>query len=318
MDRTGSQRMRVEAVTTRDVQGRARVTLEELLALRYQVPRLGSTARARTSGAGTHLSHLHARGVDYAESRVYQPGDDIRAMDWRVTARTGKPHTKLFQEERERSLIVLVDGNASMRFGSRTRFKSVQACRAAALAAWMGVRGGDRVGGMVFGRLAASVNPRGGARGALALIGALARWDAAPEGDEEPLSIALKRCLRLAPPGSRVVLMSDGFSADDAAQPLLARLRQRVELSALIVSDALECSPPPTGSYSVENAGKRHALVLQSRVARNAFAAELARGHRALEALCRRTATPAWRLETGDDPALALRQLLDKPGTFRC
>ena len=86
--------------------------------------------------------------MDYAESRVYQPGDDVRRLDWRLTARSGELHTKLFQEEREGRLLILLDTHASMRFGTRVRFKSVQAARAAALAGWYAVRAGERVGAM--------------------------------------------------------------------------------------------------------------------------------------------------------------------------
>src|SRR5215475_10735069 len=105
-----------------------RVDLAELIAMRLQASRFERAARKRVVGSrgAAHASRLRGRGVDYAESRNYQPGDDLRQMDWRVTARTGRPHTKLFQEERERNVILVVSHNASMRFGTRVRFKSVQ------------------------------------------------------------------------------------------------------------------------------------------------------------------------------------------------
>ena len=113
------------------------VQLDDLLAMRLRAARLAQLAqRVAGSHAAVHASRFRGRGVDYAESRVYQPGDDIRQMDWRVTARTGRPHTKLFTEERERSVLVVLNCNPSMRFGTRLRFKSVQAARAAALLAW--------------------------------------------------------------------------------------------------------------------------------------------------------------------------------------
>lgn len=88
--------------------------------------------------------------MEFDEVRVYHPGDDVRTIDWRVTARTGRPHTKLFQEERERPVLVLVDVRAGMRFGTRDCFKSVLAAKAAAVLAWIGIGGGDRVGGLVL------------------------------------------------------------------------------------------------------------------------------------------------------------------------
>src|SRR5215468_1050770 len=99
-----------------------RVELDELVLLRLRARRL-ARPEPRVGGqrAATHVSRFRGRGVDYAESRNYQPGDDIRQMDWRVTARTGRPHTKVFQEEREQSILLIVDANASMRFGTRVR-----------------------------------------------------------------------------------------------------------------------------------------------------------------------------------------------------
>src|SRR5579875_3366137 len=115
--------------------GITRVDLAELLRLRARAAKPRATAaRIRAPLAGAHLSSLRGRGMDYAESRVYQAGDDVRNIDWRRTARSGEWHTKLFQEERERSLLLLVDTHPEMRFGTRVRYKSVAAARAAAVA----------------------------------------------------------------------------------------------------------------------------------------------------------------------------------------
>src|SRR5215813_1795413 len=127
------------------------VTFDDLIAMRLRARRFARPA-TRVAGhrSATHGSRFRGRGVDYVESRGYQPGDDIRQMDWRVTARTGRPHTKVFQEEREQSILLVVSHNASMRFGTRVRFKSVQAARAAALVAWAAALGGDRIGALGY------------------------------------------------------------------------------------------------------------------------------------------------------------------------
>lgn len=111
---------------------------------------LVAMSKALNPLSGLLTSNFMGRGIDFAEVRVYQPGDDIRTIDWRVTARTGKPHTKLFQEEKERPVLLIVDQSKSMFFGSRVTFKSVIAAQAAALIAWTALEGGDRVGGLVF------------------------------------------------------------------------------------------------------------------------------------------------------------------------
>ncbi|MCE5232579.1 MAG: DUF58 domain-containing protein, partial [Xanthomonadaceae bacterium] len=146
----------------RTVAGVTAVALAELIALRHAALRLRPAPRARVPAAGVHPSRAHGRGMDYAESREYQPGDDIRALDWRVTARTGRAYTKLYREERERSLLLLVDTHPALRFGTRVRYKSVQAARAAALAAWAAQRQGDRVGALALGAQREAVPARAG------------------------------------------------------------------------------------------------------------------------------------------------------------
>lgn len=99
--------------------------------------------------SGHHLSTQKGRGMDFAESRLYQPGDDVRTMDWRVTAKTGKAHTKVFQEERERPVLLYVDCRPSMFFGTRGKYKSVVAAEIASLLTWKMWLDGDRVGGVI-------------------------------------------------------------------------------------------------------------------------------------------------------------------------
>lgn len=290
--------------------GLSHASLDELLALRHQVPRLRSGSRARSAPSGQHLSHLHARGVDYAESRIYQPGDDIRVMDWRVTARTGKPHTKLFLEERERDLIVLLDMNTSMRFGTRKRFKSAQAMRAAALASWMTVAAGDRVGALAYGGQSAWIRPRGGTRGALALLGDLVQLDRSGTEREQSLSQALDRVMKRLHGGSRVLLVSDGFSCDSEAKSRLMRLRGKADVAVLGVNDALEMQAPPVPSLTIESEGQRTRLQLHNAASRQSFQSTMGRGRRQLSELSRQCGIRAQWLATEDEPHNALRQLL--------
>jgi uncharacterized protein (DUF58 family) len=288
------------------------VKLADLVALRGQAVRLrASSARMRTPLAGAHASHLRGRGMDYAESRVYQSGDDARAIDWRRTARSGRMHTKLFREERERSLLLMMDTHASMHFGTRVRFKSVQAARAAALAAWSVVRAGDRVGALAFGAVRDAVDPHGGDRGVLGVLGALARWDGQSANGEEPLSAALLRMHRLSLPGSRVLLISDGLCVDEGARAALLQVARRSEVRVLIVADALELSAPPPGSYAFETPQGRVQTELRGSAQRLQFRDNLARGHRALAALCDAGGVRWRRITGGEDLSPALAALLD-------
>ncbi len=248
-----------------------RVSLEELLALAAQARGTGLAEVRRSAAArsGLHASRWRGRGVDFRESRVYQAGDDIRHMDWRVTARSGIAHTKLFEEEREHGLLLMMDLNPGMRFGSRVRFKSVQAARAASVLAWMASAAGDRVGAIGFGGgIRAEVKPAAGRRGCLHVLRALRDWDHAAVGEFEPLSLALERARRLLRPGTRLILLGDAFSADDDAWPLLARIARRNELGCVVLGDPLENAPPPPGRYALSFGGARHLLDFGDRALR--------------------------------------------------
>ncbi|HJR11019.1 MAG TPA: DUF58 domain-containing protein [Rhodanobacteraceae bacterium] len=295
--------------------GIARVDLSELIALRARAGKpVAHAANIRTPLAGGHVSALRGRGMDYAESRIYQAGDDSRNIDWRRTARSGKWHTKLFQAEREHSLLLLIDTHATMRFGTRTRFKSVAAARAAAWLAWTCVRGGDRVGAMAFGSQRVAVDPQPGTRGALAVLGAVARWDeqtsSAREGNAEPLSVALARAQRMAISGNQVWLLSDGWCTDASAAHALIRLKRHADVRVAIMVDALEHVLAPAGDYVFEVPSGRHRVDLSTAGARVQLRDQLARGCRALAKACDEASVPRVILSTGEEPDARLAPLL--------
>ena len=290
------------------------VTLADLIALRLRARRFARpAARVAGSHAATHVSRFRGRGVDYVESRVYQPGDDIRQMDWRVTARTGRPHTKLFQEEREQSILLIIDANPSLRFGTRVRFKSVQAARTAALLAWAAVQGGDRIGALGFGPgLNAEVKPGGGPRGALRVLRALTQWDAiaASGGAVVPLSQALQRAHRLARPGSRVILLTDGFAADAAAESPLSLLAEHCDVAAVLLSDALELAAPPPARYALRSDSGRVVLDFAAARTRARWPQLFAERREAMIGMLNRRALRWTSLDTHAEPDAALTRLL--------
>ncbi|HUH31167.1 MAG TPA: DUF58 domain-containing protein [Rhodanobacter sp.] len=291
---------------------RTTVSLRALLALRERIGRVRlQPLVSRAAHAGQQSSRLYGRGMDYAESRAYQAGDDVRRLDWRLTARSGKLHTKLFQEDREGSVLIVLDTHASMRFGTRTRFKSVQAARAAAAVAWCAVRAGERVGIVGFGPVNRVLRPQGGVRGALAVCGALAQWDGLPAAaDDEALSAALLRARRLAHGASRVVLVSDGFSCDAAARAPLHELTQHAAVGVLLVADTLELALPPIGSYPLEYNGQRELAVLRSERQRRDFLRVLGAGATRLRTLASALHLRCAPLETADDACAACVRLL--------
>lgn len=246
------------------------LTAGDLIALRprCQSLRLPMNQPAASALAGAYRSRFRGRGVDFLESRNYQPGDDIRNMDWRVTARTGRAHTKVFQEERERPVLVAVDAGPSLFFGTRRRLKSVAAAELAAVIAWAAVRRGDRIGGFLFAPGShRELRPAGGRRGAMRMIQSLVDWldpDQAPglaegSGKGEPLSVVLERVRHTARPGSLIIVISDFFSLDESCNQHLSRLRQHNDIIGCQVLDAAE-EHLPRGRFPITDGQDRSVL----------------------------------------------------------
>ena len=219
-------------------------SLAELVALRGLAQGRRSAQRGRHGSSGHALSPMRGRGMEYAESREYALGDDARHIDWRLTARSGKPHTKLFQAERERLTLVVADTAPSLYFGTRVRFKSVQAARAGALAAWIAVRDGDRIAALRGAATEAPVAPASGPRGALRVLDALVRWYAQPPADDAGLGIALDHARRLLRPGSRLVVLADPASIAALPGDRWPALSMHNEVVVLLLTDPLEHDPP--------------------------------------------------------------------------
>lgn len=269
------------------------------------------TLSARARRAGGHLSRVRGRGMDYEESRVYQAGDDIRAMDWRVTARAGEPHTKVFREERERPVVVCADLNPGMFFASRGALKAVQAARAAALFGWAAVAEGDRIGALLFNHGHHELQPRAGRRGILRVIRALVGHTEPEAGlaapvDPGALNKALLRLRRLVRPGSLVILISDFYALDRDSMQHLLNLRRHSDLMALQVIDPLELVAPPAGRYALSNGHERHDLDATTRSNRNQYERVLAAHHAAVQRIMQQCGIAMLRLSTTDAVATAL------------
>ncbi len=287
---------------------------EDLVALQRHAAKveLRQAGPARARMGGDRLSRMRGRGMDYQESRDYQPGDDVRSMDWRLTARTGKPHVKIFQEERERPVVLFVDLNPGMFFGSRGMLKSVAASRAAALIAWAAAERGDRVGAMLFNGGHHDLEPRGGKHGVLQLIRLLVKQTDPRQGveglaDPAGLNGALSRLRRVARPGSLVVLIGDYYAIDEDSAKHLMRLRQHNDVVAIQVVDPLEEAAPPGDRYGITDGGWRGVLDTRTVAARRDYQEFFGRHHRAVAAVMRRQAIPLLRLSTADDLVGCLR-----------
>ncbi len=230
------------------------ISLAELIDMRHQLRevQLFSSNARRSPLIGLHHSRLRGRGVDFDQVRLYQPGDDVRSIDWRVTARSQEPHTKLFHEERERPVFILVEQSPRLFFGSQLLFKSVLAAQAASLFAWSALEHNDRIGGLVFGCLAPQeVRPRRSKQSLLQLLARLAKANASlqdnPREDAEAFTQALRRSREVMRPGSLLPIICDERALNETVEQQLILLARHNDLILMPISDPLEHALPLAG-----------------------------------------------------------------------
>ena len=249
------------------IQG-AYVTLEDLLKLRLAT-RAGDVEAfdARLGASGARLSRFRGRGIEFTEVRAYQPGDDVRSIDWKVTARRTTPHTRVYHEERERPELIILDQTASMFFGTGTRLKSVTAAETAALLSWQYLARGDRVGGIILGQEGSTlVKPKRRLAATLHLLRAVASANQSLRADldapAEPLSKTLEDAKRLAPTGHGVHIISDFCDAQEDLKPALQKLANHNQVRLVHIYDDFEARPP-AGRFPLSRRGER--LVFDTR-----------------------------------------------------
>ncbi len=243
-----------------------RINKMELPELLSVASRKGNIITSKYSGilGGPFLSKIKGRGMEFAEARPYQPGDDVRHIDWKLTARSDKPHTKLYREERERPVILVLDQSRSMFFGSRKRLKSVQAARIATLIGWRAILMGDRVGGVLFSENNhREFRPKSDRKNYLRLLSNITidhnyivdnmnteDWSF---NSENLLSQALRRLRYLVQPGSLVYIFSDFSGQNEECKKHLFEITKNSQVKAMIVTDPIEKNIHAKGSYTMSD-----------------------------------------------------------------
>lgn len=284
----------------------AYVDLTDLLTLRFRPlgePRVApSVVSAR---GGTRLSRQRGRGIDFSEVRPYQPGDDVRAIDWRVTARKNIVHTKVFREERERLTLIVVDQSQSMFFGSRERLKSVAAAELAALAAWRCIHHNDRVGGIIIGNDSVAIHkPYRNVKSLARYLGDLARFNrnlqpGSPLPEQRHISEALLRVRRLARAHYRIYFISDFSPLDEHWQDTFRALARHNEVVAIRIFDPLERELPPAAArYTVSDGRARWQFDAGDRQLRAEYRRRFDAEQAAFDTLCRNNLVTAAALPT--------------------
>jgi uncharacterized protein (DUF58 family) len=234
--------------------------LEDLVALQYKVKGYSFLPRQPVHSvlAGRHASRMRGRGLDFEEIRGYLPGDDVRTIDWRVTARTRKPHVRVYTEERDRPALLVVDQRLSMFFGSRRSMKSTVAAEVAGLGAWRVFGQGDRVGALVFDDLTVEeVRPHRSRRTVLRILDVVVEKNHALHAESKVprqpgmLNRALQAAERLCPHDYVVTIVSDFDGLDDETEGLVTRMAHHNDVIAVPVWDPLSTDLPAGGRVVV-------------------------------------------------------------------
>ena len=217
--------------------------------------------------SGRNRSKLRGRGLDFEELRQYRQGDDIRALDWRVTKRTKKPHVRVYNEEREHSVLLLVDQRMSMFFGSKNKMKSVVASEVAALCAWQVLSTGDRIGAIVFNDdEAVEIKPRRSERVVMQILHQTVKMNNALnaslkiDSSNDQLNVALQKTGELCRHDALIILISDLQGWDDNTVKHIKRLSAHNDLIVPFVHDALEKDLPPPQRLIVSDGSSQIAI----------------------------------------------------------
>lgn len=254
----------------------AQITTDNLVSLRQLANLLPIHKQKKVLNelAGIHTSNLRGRGVDFSEVRSYQAGDDIRAMDWRVTARNQKPHIKVFHEERERPIMIVCDLRASMFFGTQYAFKAVLAADITSLFSWSALTNGDRIGALLFdNNREVDIRPKPGRKQVMQVLHELAQFDQTRSFDDSAPAIAseqrladmLRHARRVIRPGSTVYFISDwqGFNQDCERQ--LHQITKHNDVVGINIFDAFEENILPLGSYPLTDGTQKLQLECYSK-----------------------------------------------------
>jgi len=304
----------------KNAEGITWISPSSLIQLRSQANQLPlDKGKIHAKQGGAYLSSFKGRGMEFDESRIYQAGDDIRNMDWRVTARTGSAHTKVFCEERERPVLIWLDLNSSMMFATQNKFKSVIAAEIAALIAWSAAINSDRVGGLIFSADDhAELKPRRGKTAALDFIGHCckhASWSfdrsansAAHPDTQRNMASAVSRLRKVTHPGSLIFMISDFREMDDIAFSHIANIARNNDIILIKITDPIEADLPSSGSYRLTDGLNELQIQTSSKKTRDEYHLRYVMENHQLEKFCRKNRIHLIQISTADDALDKLKQ----------
>jgi uncharacterized protein (DUF58 family) len=295
------------------------VSLKDLVALRAHAHGFSFLPRQPVHSllAGRHGSKLRGRGLNFEEIRRYQPGDDIRQIDWKVTARTRETHSRVYTEERERTTLLLVDQRVSMFFGSVNRMKSVTAAETAALAAWRVLQQQDQVGALVFNDSdIAEIRPHRSQSSVMRMLAAIAKKNrmlavnSDQQSNPDMFNEVLRRCERLAKHDCLVCIISDGTGRNEETQRLVTRISQHNDILFGFIYDPLEAELPQAGPLVFGDGQGQLEVDTGQRDLRDRFRDEFDDSRAGGRAFLLGRKVPVIPLHTVDDVVSQVRKLL--------
>jgi uncharacterized protein (DUF58 family) len=295
------------------------ISTEQLVALEVRARDLRFVQKARSHQqlAGRMNAAMRGRGLTFEELRDYLPGDDIRSIDWRVTARTAKPVVRIYSEEKERPALIVVDQRINMFFGSRRSMKSVAAAEAAMLCAWRILGSGDRVGGFVYGDdRVLEVKPNRSRNAVIALADRIAemngRLSATYPGKPSTTGLdnVLRRVAAIARHDHLIVIVSDFDGHGPETKDLLLRLSSRNDVICLLVYDPFLLELPESGDLVISGGGLQAELSLGQTGIRSSISAFARNRGRELQAWQRELGLAMLLISAAEETAPQLRRLL--------
>ena len=269
--------------------------------------------------SGRYASRLRGRGLNFEELRRYMPGDDIRTMDWKVTARTRSPHVRVYTEEKDRSVVLIVDQRINMFFGTRDKLKSVTAAEAAALGVWRALDVGDRAGAVVFNDTElVDVRPQRSQNTAMSILGTIVRMnhslhaDTAVEPNPAMLNQALEAALQLISHDTLVVMISDFFGVDEQTERLTARMAEHNDVLALLVHDPIRLKPA-VQNLTVSDGSRQMEIDFADKRVREKIAHDYGDEQERITHFLRKLAAPLLMISNEGDVVDQVRRLLGVP-----
>lgn len=267
--------------------------------------------------AGKNISKLRGRGLNFEEMRQYHIGDDIRTMDWKVTMRTGKPHVKIYSEERERSVFLLIDQRQSMFFGSTDKMKSVIAAEIAALMAWQVIASTDRVGAVVFNdQKAVTIKPQRSQQQVLKIFAEIVEQNhqlkSGNENQNQALSLEnmFEQLVRITTHDALVIFISDGYGWSDKCAQYVKSISQHNDILCCHVTDPLEHKLAQMSQMVISDGDLQVEVASQEAKLQQAFAEDVKQSINDFSVIANKYRIPLLPFNTTEETVKQLRRAL--------